>query len=691
MNIAITAVRDESEETLREFVERIPSGIRVVAIVNGEPNELNRAAERILSEAGATVLTHYAPIADANPLRTLRYTAFKASGAAVGDVVGFLDADCYYDPDVLAAFDTVRRTGRLGILDNNYLTTPEANQKLKDREAELWQAFKDAGSRYWFAKLRAVQILCPAEYISEAFAAEMDPGPAFMTTLINTRPGVQPGWMGERVNISFRESGRVKFGMRPDVICASSPDMPWDPITGVERLRYMIDNGLVADNFYAHRDVLLYPWKVDDIVRAHVDSQRRGSTGYLVRTDNPALHKETWVCRVGDMDKVAFFPAATPRERLKGVLRSCDRLVSVGPGTLPLVDNLDAAAFDRRSGIEDALTVIPAGVGTFDQPMQSLSTAELSVEVMSPEVRRRHLAANRKTLLGCCGIASEAEFRRLYAEAYREKQPRAYWVWLSESPELPFQLLASVTSFIRHNAWARPSVAVSTKPSGRRAEQLAALGVEFILVPEIDGLSARIPNVRHRADLVRFDLLHSTGGMYFDTDTITIGSLHDLWRSSGKAITLSSAGQRFELSIGCMICPEPGNAYLDMVLRGFSGDVPPGDNGKSIVEPTAAYAKIMATASRTDGDQAIAHAVRVVDHSYFYPYFWDFAREVTERGTVVPSLFRNTVQVHLYGGISGKTLDKVDETNWMFERNVLADAYRLAMLGSPGIVTERGV
>lgn len=676
-NIVIVPIKDESRSTLEDFIRRIPSGVSIVPIINGTRTLMNETAESLFIASGIKPVTHYEPINDQNPLRFLRYMALRMAEVEHDSVVGFLDADCHYDSDISEAFESVRSTGKIGILDNNYLTTEAANSKLKKREQELWDSFKSAGSKYWFCKLRAVQILCPAKYITEEFSAEMDPGPAFMTTLVNKIPEIEPLWLSQKVNISFRISDRVKFGMKPDVICSLNEDIPWDPIVGIEKLRHMIENGLIADNFYAHKEILINPLAYDLFIKGmKVNSKFL----FIIKTDNPNMHLSTWVKTIGNDSSFVFIKPDDAGQSFD--FDGYDYVVNVGQDTLPLVDNIMSLKFpDEYCGVEDVLTIRPT------KSKDILKTA-LPRSALNPDPTKeikgvaRFLHDNRNDALCLYPIRNEKHFHNLFSIAYpKYEKPKAFWIWISKSSELPFSIFASISSFMKHNHWAQPIVAVSTIPNCRRSRALQELGVEFV---KISGEFDKISNIRHVSDFIRLDLLYKFGGMYFDHDTITIGSFYDIYAESKRSLTFSTSGKEFEFSIGCLVCPKSGNKFIEYMIGNFKKYKDVGYNLTSIIEPTERYKSLCdrrSLLSKVDSD--LLSSVKEVSHKFFYPFFWNYAEGVYRRKTISESLYDSTIQIHFYGAIFGEEMSKIDEYNWMYEDSAYADAYRLAMTGEP--------
>lgn len=760
MNLVITAVKDEDLETLKTFISNIPKNITVLPIINGTRNQLNLAAENLFKANSIPFVTHYQPITDNNPLRFLRYIALKSIAIPKNTVVGFLDADCYYDANIEEAFDEVRRTGQMAILDNNYLTTPEANKKLKDRETELWEAFKEAGSKYWFAKLRIVQILVPAEFITEAFAAEMDPGPAFMTILINARKDLCPLWLPHKVHISFRMSDRVKSGMKPDVICSTSRVFNWDPLLGKEQLKYLIQHKLIANNFYAHRDALLYPHQsADVIINRHKNLSLNllfivvSSKATRARQDN---HRLTWVRGLPKNFRVLFVEGGTEEYIENDILhlacddtysglvnkteaihkwasrQSFDYLIKLDDDVVFSVANLIKMNFTKIKymgsisevfGNVEGMTVIfsketvdliaskpfdlsstrkvtlpgqeryketPVLVNAEDnfvfhhlkqfgvEPQHTKNVRPWTNASESFDVIREWAINSKDYFISCSPVTNPRDYYSIFSigtPGFPER-PKAYWVWITEEQDIPFSVFASITSFMKHNAWAQPVLVLEKELKGALVSALVELGVKVIIYTT--NLSI-ITNVKHRSDIIRFDLLSRTGGMYFDHDTITIKSFLQLYMAAENRLIFSSSGEAFEFSIGCLISPKPGNKFLQYMISNYEHYTPMA-NYTSIIEPTQKYIRLKQLPEPNEEQKELLDSLMEVSSKYFYPFWWNNAKSVYDRKTIKASLFSKTVQIHLYSSIIN--ISETNESNWMTQKSTYAEAYRLAMTGS---------
>lgn len=113
------------------------------------------------------------------------------------------------------------------------------------------------------------------------------------------------------------------------------------------------------------------------------------------------------------------------------------------------------------------------------------------------------------------------------------------WVWVGEEPQSPqWRILRDTTD------------------------------IEVIRVPNHHHWrGADVPQYAHRADLIRHPILHDFGGLYMDTDTVTVGQFPDSWLEHDTVIGREFCGEHTEGLCNAVMYSKQGSLFQKLWLK----------------------------------------------------------------------------------------------------------------------------
>ncbi len=173
--------------------------------------------------------------------------------------------------------------------------------------------------------------------------------------------------------------------------------------------------------------------------------------------------------------------------------------------------------------------------------------------------------------------------------------------------------------------------------------------LQYQEVPEYIG-QKKIKHIAHKSDVLRIQILNATGGVYLDTDVLSVRPYHHLLNHT----TAMAAESKNALSNGVLFS-QPNSKFLKIWYSKFEQNFNPDGWGEATVILPMSVAKTNPS------------LISLLPKSTFYKYRWN------ELGKI---FFENTDQippdiigVHLWHKVSYKYIDKVNGYEWAHQNN----------------------